>query len=328
MEISTTKDFAENFQKVFFRDVRPKLALYELHRRNIIERNKKHRKNMFVWCAGIIIATPLITIWMFSHHYNLEILYFWAVAAISLFFTIMSCISTIDSAVKDFEDNAKTEFMPVLMKAFGDFAWHGTYDSRCTSADFSKSSIYQVSNLCTDDNFTGNYNGVGIGIHELNFFYKNIVNKSNKEQSERFSGVAVVLDMNKNFSGQTIVTFRENGVNIIYPVHFQKIELEKSKFSDYFNVYSEDQIESRYLLTLSFMERFVRLGNVFKSNKIEASFSEKKLYIFISKSKDMFKLFDINKPVDDIEQYKTMFNEIIAILEIVDVLKLNEKIGL
>ena len=41
MEISTTKDFAENFQKVFFRDVRPKLALYELHRRNIIERNKK-----------------------------------------------------------------------------------------------------------------------------------------------------------------------------------------------------------------------------------------------------------------------------------------------
>ena len=283
MEISTTKDFAENFQKVFFRDVRPKLALYELHRRNIIERNKKHRKNMFVWCAGIIIATPLITIWMFSHHYNLEILYFWAVAAISLFFTIMSCISTIDSAVKDFEDNAKTEFMPVLMKAFGDFAWHGTYDSRCTSADFSKSSIYQVSNLCTDDNFTGNYNGVGIGIHELNFFYKNIVNKSNKEQSERFSGVAVVLDMNKN---------------------------------------------SRYLLTLSFMERFVRLGNVFKSNKIEASFSEKKLYIFISKSKDMFKLFDINKPVDDIEQYKTMFNEILAILEIVDVLKLNEKIGL
>ena len=42
----------------------------------------------------------------------------------------------------------------------------------------------------------------------------------------------------------------------------------------------------------------------------------------------MFKLFDINKPVDDIEQYKTMFNEILAILEIVDVLKLNEKIGL
>ena len=62
MEISTTKDFAENFQKVFFRDVRPKLALYELHRRNIIERNKKHRKNMFVWCAGIVINGVAIII--------------------------------------------------------------------------------------------------------------------------------------------------------------------------------------------------------------------------------------------------------------------------
>ena len=67
-----------------------------------------------------------------------------------------------------------------------------------------------------------------------------------------------------------------------------KIELEDIKFSKRFNVYSKNQVEARYLVTPSFMERFLNLTTAFGTKKAKCAFFEDKIMIAISTTRNLF----------------------------------------
>ena len=91
---------------------------------------------------------------------------------------------------------------------------------------------------------------------------------------------------------------------------------------------ANDQIEARYILTTSFMERFKNIKNSFSASQMEASIQDSKILIAIHTTKDLFKLGDLNRPVNDTKQFTELLNEFVSILAIVDELKLNQNIGL
>lgn len=106
------------------------------------------------------------------------------------------------------------------------------------------------------------------------------------------------------------------------------IILEDPEFNKKYNVYSSDQIESRYLVTTAFMERFKTLHTAFGSNKAKCAFFDDKVMFAISTNKNLFEIGDLFHPLTDMKHINDFMKEISAIYEIIDYFKLTEKTGL
>lgn len=78
-----------------------------------------------------------------------------------------------------------------------------------------------------------------------------------------FRGVFIEFDMNKNFEGHTFLFERAaTNRNINFDASkFQEVKLEDPEFSSKYIVYSDNQVEARYVLTTAFIERFKKHEN-------------------------------------------------------------------
>ena len=144
----------------------------------------------------------------------------------------------------------------------------------------------------------------------------------------KFKGVVVEFDMNKNFEGHTFVLENAKTAKCIKFDHskFEEIKLEDVEFNKKYNVYSNDQIESRYILTTGFMERFLNMKTAFKAKYIRAAFKDGKISIAMHVGKDLFAMGSLNKDTDS-NTFTELFDEILSVLELINELKLNRKFG-
>ena len=159
--------------------------------------------------------------------------------------------------------------------------------------------------------------------------------------------------MNKNFTGTTVVrphglinnyrsvsvkwqkTININGnesgnetIKVYKSPNLHKTTLEDVEFNKKFDVYTDDEVEARYLLTTALMERLNTMQTVFKADKTACSFYDEKLYVALYTKKDLFAIGSLVKEVCDREQFFTMFDEILSIIKLIDHFKLNQKIGM
>ena len=112
------------------------------------------------------------------------------------------------------------------------------------------------------------------------------------------------------------------------PGKLKRTKLEDVEFEKRFNVFTDDEVEARYLITPSFMERLNEMKVAFKANTVSCAFYEKSLLIALSTGKDLFSIGSLFKRIDDPKQFFTMFEEILSIIKLIDHFKLNQKIGL
>lgn len=110
--------------------------------------------------------------------------------------------------------------------------------------------------------------------------------------------------------------------------NIQKVNLEDVSFSKYYRAYSYNQIEARYLITTAFIERFMYLAKVFKTKNIRCSFVDKNLIIAISSNKDNFEIGGLFVSLKNQKHIIKFMEQIVAILLIVEYLKLNQKTNL
>ena len=222
------------------------------------------------------------------------------------------------------------------------------YDKPISLLTLAKS--YTPLNDVFDDCFKGTYRGVNIAIseyaekcwvgREVNSreaqevrSYNNGPKNMTWKEVNIFKGVVIRFSMNKKFDGYTVLrpkTFA-NTPSCADLEHYkmEKVVLEDVEFNKNFSVYSTDQIEARYLLTTSFMDRLRTISMAFGSkNEIYCSFYNDYFYLAIDTNKDLFKLFSLDKPMNDLEQYKNLLTEITTILQLVDLFKLDKKLGL
>ena len=108
----------------------------------------------------------------------------------------------------------------------------------------------------------------------------------------------------------------------------QNVKLEDLTFDKKFNVYTQDQIEARYLLTPAFMERLKSLETSFGTKNIKCSFFEDNIMFAISTNKDLFELGSLYKSLKSKISIEEFYNEIHSIQEMINHLKLDEKLGL
>jgi hypothetical protein len=102
--------------------------------------------------------------------------------------------------------------------------------------------------------------------------------KTEEHWRDIFKGLFVSADFNKHFSGRTVVNSGKAG--IFSNLFGGLVKLEDPRFNAAFTVKSRDQIEARYLLTPSTMERLLQLRD--KLGNFEASFVDSRLCIAVN----------------------------------------------
>lgn len=218
-----------------------------------------------------------------------------------------------------------------IMKEFASFFGTFEYEFERTLSDelLKNSNLFgSYTDNSGDDYFYGTYKDVGITIAEEKLQKEVYVNKR-RRKIKVFKGICVLLNMNKPFKGRTVV-LKDGGIlNVFKRVSgLEKVRLEDLLFEKIFEVFSDDQIEARYLLTTAFMERALKLRDLFGGKSIQFSFFEDKLLFAIPTSQDMFEACSffkstINKPKVDL-----VFDQFYTVFLIIDILKLNQKIGM
>ena len=105
---------------------------------------------------------------------------------------------------------------------------------------------------------------------------------------------------------------------------YEEVKLEDNVFAKRFKVYSQDQIEARYLVTTAFMERLVNLNTVFGTDKTKCSFFDDRIMFAIHTKRDLFELGNLFTSFQTPKQIQIFLKEIEAITKMIDYFKLGE----
>ncbi len=243
---------------------------------------------------------------------------------------IMFCIWRAFSQTKPFYKNLKENFYNLIFSFLGNFKYYNSD----TNSSLSESLQHQISSIKLFQNFNiyrcddiieGNYNGLNILVADLYLGYK-VVSGKTRITNTVFDGILIYLNCNKNFRSTTVVRidggFLEN---------FQISDLEKIKFDDpvfekTFEVYSNDQIEARNLLTADFMNKLLKAQKRFKM-PVTCSFEDGKMYIALHNVKDWFDVPIMDCCLTDIKTFQKILIDLITVLSVLETLQ-TDKIDL
>jgi len=155
-------------------------------------------------------------------------------------------------------------------------------------------------------------------------FCETIVFRRNKSDGPIFHGVFLAASFNKHFKSVTIilpkskVSFLSKIIKYKIFDTFKIIKLEDTEFNKEFTVYSTDQVESRYILSTSFMNRLLAYKQKVK-RKISVSFVHDKMFCTIPNYINLFEpaLFEsfydfsfIQKSYDALKQYTDIVEDL------------------
>ena len=105
-------------------------------------------------------------------------------------------------------------------------------------------------------------------------------------------------------------------------------ELEDVDFEKKYNVKTTDEIEARYLLTPSFMERLKNIQIAFRTNNIKCAFSNDSIILAIATNKNIFEIGNLLTQLDNAQTLDIFFQELTSLLILIEYFKLNEHTGL
>lgn len=160
-----------------------------------------------------------------------------------------------------------------------------------SEAEFRSSQLFSNNpdRYFTEDLIAGKIDKTSFYFAEVHAEYKTETQTKNGRQTHWHNiikGIIFVGDFNKHFNGVTIIRPKDFGSSLgawfsknVYSFGDKNvIELENDTFSKNFIVYSNDQIEARYILTPSLMERIGAL-NQRSSQTVSLSFVAANMYI-------------------------------------------------
>ena len=201
-----------------------------------------------------------------------------------------------------------------------------------------KSEIFPLScdRFNGEDHFRGKLGKTDIEFSEVVAKHRNTSRSgSNKKDNYSiiFRGLFIIADFNKHFRTHTVVLpdtaerlFGKFGqaLQSISLNRGELIRLEDPVFEKEFCVYGDDQVEARYILTPSLMERILTFKRKWNTT-VYLSFLDSKVYIAIRMFKNLFetRLF---KSVVDYSFMEDNLRFLTLLTEIVEDLNLNTRI--
>ena len=231
--------------------------------------------------------------------------------------------------VKKYKSKVKGEIFPSVFSFFGDGY---TYTEHCPVAVSSlepSGIIPYYTSVKTEDYLKGRHNSVDLQLFEAELKERSGSGK-NRRTVTVFKGLFITFSMNKPFKGRTLLR-RDKGkifnwlTNKTSHKELEAVRLEDPVFEKKFEVYSTDQIEARYLLTTSFMQRLLDMSALFDNARIECSLYENQVLLKIPSKENKFETSSIFKPATFEEDIHMILEEMGLIFKMIDILKLQEE---
>lgn len=181
-----------------------------------------------------------------------------------------------------------------------------------------------------EDHFAGERHGAAFELYEAKLVQKRKSGK-NTTYVTVFQGVLIRIEFPRTVEGVTVVTRDAgwfNGLSAMAQARIDGRKLERvglvdPKFEKIFEVFSTDQVMSRYLLTPSFMERLLSLETSLKGKRVRAAFDERKgggELLIATETGNLFEPGSLFKPLNDRSRFENLITEIDLITEIVDLM--------
>lgn len=176
----------------------------------------------------------------------------------------------------------------------------------------SLSVLRQHGSISYDDYIKGKYKDLNIEIQELSL-YKRVKNYNTCV----FHGLIMSVDVKKEFKNKTVFYADKELQNDADIKGLESVYTEDVEFNKMFNVYSNDQIEARYIFSPIFMEKMKSVMLKNPQYKINGEFYNKKLYIVLSSDKNWFEI-PFFKSAENISVFYQPVNDICNLLLIAD----------
>ena len=320
----------ENDYEIGFSDHNNKYLKDKVERfeENRISTLKEARKRLIIWLFYIFF-TSFIVYFLYKNflELNRDIVAFTTLILVSI--GVAAPFFWIFSPIWSYEENIKKEIFPNVLNFFGDFKYH-IETKKSVKEYYATELIPKHDTEIAEDHITGTYKDIKVDLFETKLS-KDSDENSSTTLNTVFDGIIVELSMNKSFSGKTVVKKDIGTVGnwfIKKSTSLKKVKLEDPNFEKMFEVYSDDHVEARYLLTGTFIERLKELVENFGGKSIQCCFYNNKLLMMIPIEKDLFETGSIYEAEDFIDDSKSLLKELSLIFSIIDTLKLNMEINL
>lgn len=223
---------------------------------------------------------------------------------------------------------SKESMLPILAEFFGEFSY--LYNSELPLDLMDESMLFRDKGVMRgEDCFSGTYQNVAVQIMEYHRFkqekrYNEEYQRREKVYVSKDRGLIFYAEMNKSFEGKTVVVKDKGWLNIITKYqNLQRVGLESPEFEKKFEVYSDNQIEARYILTPIMLEYMEKLQDTF--SKIEFSFFRQHVMIKIETKKNTFECSNFFRSVINKKRIAQNFDELYLLFSIITTLRLNQK---
>lgn len=159
---------------------------------------------------------------------------------------------------REYQRLYKSRVLPILASRFGALTY-----KEATADDVHKLRAFRIlpefDSVSAEDEISGTHRGLGIRIIEAR-----LQCRSGDDTRTVFDGLLIEIRLPRNLTGTTVV-LADEGMFGNLKARWQSgamepVRLEDPRFEKRFEVYSDDQIEARALLTPAFMERFTALA--------------------------------------------------------------------
>ena len=213
---------------------------------------------------------------------------------------------------KNYSRNIKEKIIPEFCKCFPSLVW--TQNKIKKSVDYRNIGLPIVG--VSDDSFCGNYKKTMFIIDEFVF---------GEDLTYGYSNFLLIkLNFNKCFKGHTVIC-PKGKTPAVNGLHYT--QMEDVVFERKYDVYTNDDVEARYLITPTFMQKLNNLENKYKAIYTYIVFYKEKFYIFFEVKKDLFEINNKDEVFDE-NIYYEWFEEIILIYKLIDHFKLDQNIGM
>jgi hypothetical protein len=321
----------ENFDAYYAREIRPVLKKLERKRKRLVM-----KLGALALCIGAVGAGVLVLMAVLG-------------APLVAIFVAASCCFVVSTLLIWLFKNHWAKSYTVLFKKyvissvvrFFDMGLSYEAGSKVSSRFFSTSGMFddQPDRYQGGDKVHGKLGETAIQFSEVHAEYEQESYDSEGRRQTSwvtiFKGLFFVGDFNKEIKGLTVVhpdiaerLFGRLGKSLQSLVTVghktQIVKLEDPEFEKYFVVYSTDQVEARYILSSSLMQRLVAFREV-TGHGLHLSFRGDKVYVGISSDHDMFEP-RVFRTVYSRKLIKTYVADMAMAIGVVEELNLNRRI--
>jgi Protein of unknown function (DUF3137) len=169
-----------------------------------------------------------------------------------------------------------------------------------------------------EDHFTGAHKGAHFDLYEAHLEQRRTDGKGRTRYDTVFRGQLLRLTFPRAFLGTTIVR-RDAGMFNMFGGggKLERVRLVSAEFERAFEVWSNDQVEARYLLHPVMMERLIDLEQRLHGKRIRCAFEGGDLLIAVEGG-NLFEPGDMFKPLVDPARARRIVDEIAGVVRVMD----------